>query len=305
MALNSKQLEERLNYVGGSDAPTICGLNPYKNVIELWQEKTRQIPQKDISDNPYVKAGNFLEPAVIRWFEEEVGYTVTRVEETMYDDEHGCLAANLDGLISTPEGLAIFEAKTASSDENWGETGSDQIPDSYLIQLVHYMHIMDVNFAYLAVLIRGVDFRWYKINRNRNLEKVVVKRELDFWHCVLTKEPPEPKTGKEVISLIGNKSSEGYVLADGEVQECVERLERVNHEIGVLQKEKEEITDKIKVFMGEKDTLMDLSGKICVTWRSGRPIRRFDLESFKMESPSEYDKYARFYTNPRRFLVKQ
>ena len=304
MALSSKQLRERLNYVGGSDAATICGINPYKNIIDLWKEKTKREPIKDISDNPYVKAGNFLEPVVIQWFEHETGYTVTRVGETFYDDEHGCLAANLDGLISTPEGLAILEAKTASSDENWGETGSEEIPDVYLLQLVHYMHVMDVGFAYLAVLIRGVDFRWYKIKRNRNLEAVVIKRELDFWHCVLTDKAPEPKTGKEVISLIGNKSTEGYVLADDEAQRCVERLERVSHEIGVLQKEKEEITDRIKVFMGEKDTLMDPSGKIYVTWRSGKPIRRFDLETFKIESPSEYDKYSRFYTNSRRFLMK-
>lgn len=304
MALSSKQLSERLNYVGGSDAATICGINPYKNIIDLWKEKTKREPIKDISDNPYVKAGNFLEPVVIQWFEQETGYKVTRVSETVYHELHGCLAANLDGLISTPEGVAIFEAKTASSDENWGETGSDQIPDTYLLQLVHYMCVMYVEFAYLAVLIRGVDFRWYKVKRNKNLEYVVFQRELDFWHCVLNDTPPKPKTGKEVISLIGNRSTEGQVLADGEVQKCIERLEKVNHDIVVLQKEKEEITDKIKVFMGEKDTLMDISGRICVTWKSGKPIQRFDLETFKIESPSEYEKYSRVYTNSRRFLIK-
>ncbi len=33
-------LEERKNGIGGSDAATILGLNPYKTNIDLWEEKT-------------------------------------------------------------------------------------------------------------------------------------------------------------------------------------------------------------------------------------------------------------------------
>ena len=48
-------LEERKNGIGGSDAATILGLNPYKTNIQLWEEKTRRKEAEDISDKPYVK----------------------------------------------------------------------------------------------------------------------------------------------------------------------------------------------------------------------------------------------------------
>ena len=48
-------LEERKNGIGGSDAATILGLNPYKTNIELWEEKTKRKEAEDISDKPYVK----------------------------------------------------------------------------------------------------------------------------------------------------------------------------------------------------------------------------------------------------------
>jgi len=50
-------LEERKNGIGGSDAATILGLNPYKTNIDLWEEKTGRKEAIDISDKPYVKYG--------------------------------------------------------------------------------------------------------------------------------------------------------------------------------------------------------------------------------------------------------
>ena len=41
-------LEARKNGIGGSDAATILGLNPYKTTIELWEEKTGKREAEDI-----------------------------------------------------------------------------------------------------------------------------------------------------------------------------------------------------------------------------------------------------------------
>lgn len=48
-------LEERKKGIGGSDAATILGLNPYKSNIDLWAEKTGKKEPPNISDKPYVK----------------------------------------------------------------------------------------------------------------------------------------------------------------------------------------------------------------------------------------------------------
>lgn len=37
--------------IGGSDAASILGLNPYRSNVELWQIKTGQLKPEDISEN--------------------------------------------------------------------------------------------------------------------------------------------------------------------------------------------------------------------------------------------------------------
>ena len=54
-------LEKRKNYIGGSDASAVVGMNPYKSNVELWLEKTGKVVPKDISDKPYVKYGTEAE----------------------------------------------------------------------------------------------------------------------------------------------------------------------------------------------------------------------------------------------------
>ena len=48
-------LEERKKGIGGSDAATIMGLNPYKTNVDLWEEKTGRKDAEDISDKSYVQ----------------------------------------------------------------------------------------------------------------------------------------------------------------------------------------------------------------------------------------------------------
>ena len=50
------------NRIGGSDAAAIVNMNPYRSNMELWQIKTGQLEQEDISDKPYVKYGIEAEP---------------------------------------------------------------------------------------------------------------------------------------------------------------------------------------------------------------------------------------------------
>jgi putative phage-type endonuclease len=299
--LTKQQLENRTNYIGGSDAPIILGLSPYRNQVDLWHEKTGHIEPKDISNNPYVKAGNFLEPSVKRWFEHETGLKITNENEFYEHPDHNFIGGHIDGFIR--EENAVFEAKTSSSDKGWGANGSNEIPDSYLIQIAHYMSITGASKAYIAVLIRGVDFRYYIIKRNQRLEDMIIEREKEFWSLVINNYAPTPKKASEIISLNGFKSVEESVVADNEIQNYLEKLEQVNFQMLVLSRQKEEMSDKIKLFMGEKDTLIESNGKIAATWKETKASTRFDADTFKKEKPDDYCNYIKTTSGSRRFCV--
>lgn len=49
---NSREewLQGRKNHIGGSDAAACVGLNPYKDNVQLWEEKVGLVLPEDISD---------------------------------------------------------------------------------------------------------------------------------------------------------------------------------------------------------------------------------------------------------------
>lgn len=302
MSLTEKQLEQRLNYICGSDAAVICGVSPWGNVVQLWQEKTRQIHRRDISNNPYVKAGNFLEPAVRAWFEHETELKVTIDNSLIVHPEIQYLAGNIDGRVGDD---AIFEAKTASHEDGWGPSNSNQIPDHYLLQVAHYMMVAQVKKAHIAVLIRGNDFRHYTIERNLRLEEMMLRKYKEFWNCVVKNIAPEPTNGKEVLSLYGYKSFDEHVTADDKIQESLEQLESVKESIKKSSELKDKLEDKIKIYMGQKDTLVSASGRIAATWKEAAESKRFDVASFKEENEELYNKYIKTGAASRRFIFKQ
>ena len=55
-------LAYRKQGIGGSDASVVCGISRYKSPIELWMEKTDQIPAQEAGEAAYW--GTLLEPFV-------------------------------------------------------------------------------------------------------------------------------------------------------------------------------------------------------------------------------------------------
>jgi len=302
MSLTEQQLEQRLNYITGSDSSVICGVNPWGNVIDLWRYKTRLSQAPDISQQTYVKAGNYLEPALRAWFSDETGKDVQLASEMLIHKDIPFLAGNIDGYIKNEN--ALLEIKTTSRGDGWGELGEQKIPLHYLCQISHYMAVGDFNCAYVAVLIGGNDFRIYHYARNEKLEKTIIQKEIEFWECVKNQIPPIPRTGDEVMSLCGLDVLSEKKVATGEIQAAINEANELQNQIDVLDAKKDKALDKIKVFMKNHDTLVGQNGKMAATWRVTKEINRFDMESFKSAHKDLADKFMIKTPGQRRFLLK-
>ena len=303
MSLTPEQLEQRLNYICGSDCATIMGLNPWSNRVKLWQEKTRQIVAEDISEKPCVIAGNFLEPAVRSWFESHTGLKVTEEPNLIIHPLHKWMAGNIDGWVGDNK-KEILEIKTTSCDKGWGKNGENKIPDNYLCQITHYMAVTCADVCHVAVLIRGTDFRTYRYERNIELEDIIIEREQAFWNLVQKEIPPEVKSSDEVLSFHGYKSKEQTIISTQVIDAYISELEALKKNIETLQEQKDCVENRIKLFMGENDTLLDVNGKIAITWKQSTPSKRFDSCAFKKANLEEYSKYLKQTESARRFSLK-
>ena len=188
-------LEERKKGIGGSDAATILGLNPYKTNMQLWEEKTGRRQAEDISEREYVKYGTNAEDLLRELFKLDYPkYEVKHDENTIIKHpKYPFLFASLDGtLIDKETGeMGILEIKTTNilqsmQKEKWRE----KIPDNYYCQVLHYLNVTGYSFVILKAQLKyeydgeiKLDTRHYKILREEVIEdiKMLEEKEIEFW----------------------------------------------------------------------------------------------------------------------------
>lgn len=294
--------EERRKGVGGSDAAAVLGLNPWASPLDVYNDKLG-IVNKDLSDNETVRWGNILEDVIAKEYARRKGVKIRRRNQMFFHPEHSYMLANLDRTIDGQK--KILEIKTAGAfmASQWGEEGTDQVPDSYLIQCAHYMAVMDYDITDLAVLIGGRDFRTYTIHRDKELERLIIEKEKAFWTNHIEKEiPPEPTMYHDLDTLYGNDN--GLSLdAPLEIMEVCERLAEIKHQLFVLEKAKEGDEFLIKKAMGENAILLD-GDKYLATWKKTKSSNKFDEKAFKAEYPGLYAEFYKEKDGFRRFVLK-
>ena len=108
---NAEWLALRKTGIGGSDAGTVCGLNPYSSPMKLFCDKTSEDIQE--LDNEAVRQGHDLEEYVARRFMEATGLKVRRSNYMYRSVEYPFMIADVDRLVIGED--AGLECKTASA----------------------------------------------------------------------------------------------------------------------------------------------------------------------------------------------
>jgi predicted phage-related endonuclease len=165
------------------------------------------------------------------------------------------------------------------------------------------MVITGFQVADVPVLIGGRDFRIYELPADAELQAMLVEKEAEFWQMVVDGVPPPPSNCQDVIRLY-KRSQAMEVTATQEVENAVQFLRMVKNDQKMLGEREQEAKRTILEFMRENDTLVGINGKALATWRSGKEVARFDLDTFKKQHKDLYDKYLKTGEPVRRFLLK-
>lgn len=207
LASREEWLKKRRSYIGGSDASAVVGLNPYKTNIELWLEKTGQSQPDDISDNPLVKYGHDAEVHLRELFKLDFPeYAVWYVENNIWlNDKYPFGHASLDGWLYDAEGrLGILEIKTTSilqsmQKEKW----KGRIPDNYYIQVLHYMLIMEAEFAILKAQLKyDYDGEIKLVTQHYYIDRKEVADDIEFLKEAEIKFSQNVKQGKRPALIL-------------------------------------------------------------------------------------------------------
>ena len=183
-------LKERMVGIGGSDAaPILLGSTSYRTALDVYLEKRGEVAP-DVEETDAQRFGRLIEPVLREEYARRHGCTVEKPTALRRHPKHEFVIGNPDGLVIGEK--RGWEGKTARTDNGWGEPGTDQIPQAYLIQVQHYMLLEAIPVWDVSVLIGGQDYREYEVPADRELHEMILDAEAEFWQRVQRGDPPAP-----------------------------------------------------------------------------------------------------------------
>lgn len=294
--------QEWLNYrkqgIGGSDAGAVCGLNPYKTAMEVYQDKVSS--ETEDFDNEAMRQGRDFEDYVARRFTEVTGKKVRRANAMFCHEKYPFMLADVDRMVVGEK--AGLECKTASPflADKWQD---GQVPMHYYIQCLHYMTVCDVDAWYIAVLIFGREFKYYRMERDEEMIADLIRIEQDFWqNHVLKGQMPSPDGSKLADSVIAEyyKQTIAETIPLTGFNEKIKRRQELSEIIGKMDTEKRQIEQELKLYLGEAEIAENEQYR--VSWKAVHS-NRLDERRLKEEEPEIYEKYKKSVLS-RRFTVK-
>jgi putative phage-type endonuclease len=192
MGANDDFTKNRQSGIGGSDVATLFGLNPYSTRLELYLQKRGEI--EPTPDNSRTKAGRVMEQVIASMVSERTGAKLRRVNRTLRHPKHDFLIAHIDrDFVGISKGLEIKNVSPRMS-YLWGKDGEpDAVAEYYIPQPHHYMLVLDYPAFEVAGYFGGDDLRLYPMERDREMDELIVESAHDFWHHnVMAGVPPEP-----------------------------------------------------------------------------------------------------------------
>jgi putative phage-type endonuclease len=267
--------ELRRTGLGGSDAAAACGLSPWRTPYDLWLEKLSQAEPLPATEP--MLWGTLLEPVIAAEYCRRTEHQITLAPPMLRHPTHAFMLAHIDGRIDNSR---ILECKTARTAAGWGETGSDEIPLQYLVQIHHYLVVSGAQIADVAVLIGGQDFRLYEVAADADIARELVEQEYMFWRRVETREPPDPINTADAVRRWGHLTAAGTVVAGEPELYAVERLHQIRAQKKHLEAEADEAELKLMQALGEEgDHLVDEAGTLLATWRLDRGRKAYSVEA--------------------------
>ncbi|MCH1960852.1 YqaJ viral recombinase family protein [Romboutsia hominis] len=308
-------LKERGKGIGGSDASSVVGLNPYKSSVSVYLEKLNYIKNninniydktinsmlnkntQHIEDTIYtnykIELGNKLKDFVAKEFALKTNKKVRNINGILKNDKYPFAIANIDRAIVGEK--AFLECKVSGSyfKGEW----KNGVPINYKVQCYHYMAVTGATHCYVAALIGNEDLVIHKIDRDEEIIEDIMKLEKMFWEkCVLGDNIPIPDGSDDYSKVLKNlyKESKEEEIILFEKENYLNRYDDVVGLIKELDSEKKAIEQYIQSQMKEYE--IAYIGDRKISWKK-QSKNILDSKRLKKEHPDLAKKYMKTTTS--------
>ena len=289
-------LEARKCGIGGSDAASVLGLNPYKSSVSVYIEKVDYIHGVSMSDkningckidnsneeaNYRMELGNKLEDFVANEFSLKTGLKVRNVNGILKNDKYPFAIANIDRAVVGEKAFLECKVTNSYSKKVW-QMG---VPIHYQIQVNHYMAVTGATHCYVAALIGNEELIIHRIDRDEEIIDEIMKLEAMFWDkCILGGEIPAPDGSLDYSIVLQGlyKDSKDEELILFEQEKLLDRYDEITAIYKEIEVERKKIEQYIQVQMKEYE--VGFIGDRRITWKK-QSRNTIDTKKLKKEYP--------------------
>ena len=312
--------KERQGGIGSSDMPAILGVSPFRSAVDVYLEKIGERPATPVSNA--MRMGLKLEPVIASEYTELTDTVLNEGETFFRHPEHDWFITHPDRFVLTPHGAfaRLVELKSIGPymAHQWGEPGTDEVPEYYIVELQHRLEIIyemfGIEYADIAAFFRGpAETKIYTVKYDPEIGKIMLDRAMKFWFDhVLKKQPPAMDGSPAATELLKRKfpRSEAIELtATPAVEAIVEKLKLAYQVLAGNQKTKAKLEQEIRFVMGTAGVLN--VGDERITWKQDKDGEKVDykaivkaLEEFFPQSDFVriVKEHTKFKEGARRFL---
>lgn len=259
--------ELRAQGIGASEVAAILGLDPRRDAFAVWARKLNLVDEPE--SNIRMRKGKYFERGIVEWYSDETGNKTAWSDVTRQNRDRSWQVATPDAYVSDADGLFCggVDAKLVAWDkrEDWGEPGTDVVPDHYAIQNQWTCSTVDMPWWDIAAAL-GDELRIYRIHRDPAIEEVLLETVEKFWNVnVLGRtQPPIGATDTATAYLKKRfpKHVEPLRVATPEEAELMAAYKLVREEWDEMEARYNPLENRVREVIGDSEGIINGPWKI-------------------------------------------
>lgn len=252
MPITELQRIERKKHVGSSDMSAILGCNPYQTAYDVWLVKTGKVELEPTTES--MEDGTYLEARLLDHAEKE--WQLTPLERNVHKILDGFpIATNVDAVvIDTNEPV---EAKTTGMNTRpsaeWGEAGTDQVPDNVIIQCQVHLACLNAAICHVPAWIFGRGKFLYYVPRNEDLIDLIKTESVKFWACVERDVPPENSLPTLSVLKLIRPQPKKTIIIPAEHNNLIISFDYLKQETKLANEKKNLVEAEVRALLGDAE----------------------------------------------------
>lgn len=256
-------LEQRKQYLGASEVPAVCGLDPFKTALDVWA-----IKKGLTKDESSIAAdmGNLFEDPLLSYYAAKHGRKLVK-PGTLTRSDFAWMAATPDSITECRRNVQVKVVGRWMVDR-W----DDGAPDYTQVQCQWEMHVADLGVTDVVACLGGTDYKEFEVKRDDEVIGHLVEICSRFWRDHIEGDRmPEVDGSESATRVLGAKFPKPTAGMEEAVPELVEmalRYKEIGRAVATVKEEQKTLANAMRLAIGDRQGLKWPGGY--VSWKTDK-----------------------------------